>query len=397
MRFGMAFNRCESRVHQIGTRAVGIPPSRSNPCMALPAVVSGHCLVTGGAGFIGCAISEGLVKRFSTVTAVDNFHPQVHRQKSRPPRLHSSVRLIQGDITKSETWHSVLSQCQPDVIVHLAAETGTAQSMDEASRHAEANVLGLTRMLDALRARNTVPRKILLASSRAVYGEGTWRDLQTHQTFSPGQRKVKQLDQGQWDFPNAKPIPSSVAQTIPQPTSVYGATKLAQENILRAWAASFGSTATILRFQNVYGPGQSLSNPYTGILPLFAQLARRGISIPLYEDGRMQRDFIHIDDVVSAIEHALSCAEAHNQTLDVGSGSMTEIREVAALIASYCGAPRPHVCGKHRFGDVRHASCDIEHTTHLIGWKPRISIQSGVTSLLTWIDEVLAEMREVAA
>jgi dTDP-L-rhamnose 4-epimerase len=370
---------------------------RTNPSMTSTSSTLGHCLITGGAGFIGCAVSKRLARHFETVTAVDNFHPQVHQLRERPALLHQSVRLIEGDVTSRETWRAVLSECHPDVILHLAAETGTAQSMDEASRHAEVNVIGLTRMLDGLRSMNIVPKNILLTSSRAVYGEGMWIDTSSRQSFCPGQRSISQLNQGLWDFPNSRPQPFSKAHTAPRPTSVYGATKLAQESILQAWAASSGSAATTLRLQNVYGPGQSLSNPYTGILPLFAQIARKGQSIPLYEDGRMQRDFVHIDDVASAIECAAINSRAHNQTLDVGSGLTTEIREVAHLIASYYRAPDPHVCGKYRLGDVRHASCRIEDTTNLIGWTPKVSIQSGVASLLKWIDEVLIESREVAA
>nr|WP_318289438.1 NAD-dependent epimerase/dehydratase family protein [Paraburkholderia sp. BL8N3] len=258
------------------------------------------CLVTGGAGFIGCAISSTLVRHFDRVVALDNMHPQIHATPDRPARLDPKVELVVGDVTLSETWNSLLQTVKPDVVIHLAAETGTGQSLTEGTRHAMVNVVGTTQMLDAFVRFESVPRRIVLTSSRAVYGEGAWQDAAGTITY-PGQRSKVQLEQGVWDFPGLKCLPFEATRTQPRPTSIYGATKLTQEMVLSAWALSFGVEVGLLRLQNVYGPGQSLSNPYTGIVSLFARLARGGKSIPLYEDGEIVRDFVFIDDVSEAV------------------------------------------------------------------------------------------------
>ena len=264
-----------------------------------PKVSAGTCLVTGGAGFIGTAMSPLLAERFARVVAVDSLHPQIHPSAERPADLHASVELVVGDVTEAGTWERVLADVRPDVVVHLAAETGTGQSLAEASRHALTNVVGTTRMFDAMLAHDALPRRIVLASSRAVYGEGAWR-ASGGEVFHPGQRTAEILERAEWDFPDAAPIAMSAATTRPAPVSVYGATKLAQENLLTSWAQSVHVEPVILRLQNVYGPGQSLINPYTGIMSLFCRLAKAGESIPLYEDGQVRRDFVLIDDVARA-------------------------------------------------------------------------------------------------
>lgn len=343
------------------------------------------CLVTGGAGFIGCAISEDLTRRFGTIVAVDNLHPQIHKSGKRPTALHPKVELIAADITEDHVWERTLDKYRPDVIVHLAAETGTGQSLTEATRHAHVNVVGTTRMLDAL-ARHSVPvRKILLTSSRAVYGEGEWKDAQD-KTIYPGQRSAQMLDAGQWDFPDLTSVPFSIRRTQSLPTSVYGATKLAQEHILASWAQSFGVDYSILRLQNVYGPGQSLTNPYTGIVSLFARLAKAGKSIPLYEDGRMQRDFVFIDDVASAILAALD-STAPRIAADIGTGASISIHDLAYIVAAIYDAPLPHISGQYRNGDVRHAACTIDAAIEQLEWLPKVDAATGVRMLCEWIDK----------
>lgn len=347
------------------------------------------CLVTGGAGFIGCAISSYLAQRYGRVYVFDNLHPQVHASKGRPARLASEAALLQVDICNKNDWDSYLPKIKPDVVIHLAAETGTSQSLTEASRHASVNVVGTTQMLDAFVRNNIFPQKLLLTSSRAVYGEGAWRNVKDGVEFYPGQRSKTQLEQGVWDFANAEYISINAAKNRPAPTSVYGATKLAQEHIMSAWAASFGVELAIVRLQNVYGPGQSLINSYTGIVSLFARIAREGKSIPLYEDGAMLRDFILIDDVASAIMQALILEKSTNKIFDIGSGSATTIAEVAQIIAKRYNAPEPHVCGKFRNGDVRHAACDISATKEDLKWKPLWNLKDGLNYLCDWIDQEL--------
>lgn len=343
------------------------------------------CLVTGGAGFIGCAISPLIKDQFDHVVAFDNMHPQVHPTNQRPARLDPAVELVTGDVTKAADWDALLARFKPDVIIHLAAETGTGQSLTEATRHANVNVVGTTRMLDALVAHHCIPKRVVLTSSRAVYGEGAWTDGQGHVSY-PGQRSRVQLEAGIWDFPGLKCLPFEATHTEPRPTSIYGATKLTQELILNAWALSFDVEVGLVRLQNVYGPGQSLTNPYTGIVSLFARMAKAGRTIPLYEDGEIVRDFVFIDDVARAVVQVATSAPSSNIPYDIGSGETTTVAQLAHIIASIYGAPAPKVNGAFRNGDVRAASTDITRTRAGLGWSPEWSVQRGVSALCEWID-----------
>ncbi|MBO3101394.1 NAD-dependent epimerase/dehydratase family protein [Cellulomonas fengjieae] len=353
----------------------------------------GTALVTGGAGFIGTAMSPALLERFDRVVALDNLHPQVHATRQRPAELADGVELVVGDVTDRDTWASLLADVTPDVVVHLAAETGTAQSLAESTRHATVNVVGTTRMLDALLESGRLPRRVVLTSSRAVYGEGAWR-RGDGSVVHPRQRTAEVLAQGQWDIPDAEPLPMAAATTTPTPASVYGATKLAQENVLTAWAGAVGVEAAILRLQNVYGPGQSLTNPYTGIMSLFCRLAREGKSIPLYEDGEVRRDFVLIDDVARAVVAAACHPDVFAEPIDIGSGEHQTIARAAQLIAQRYGAPAPHVTGQYRQGDVRHAWADVTRARELLGWAPDVDLREGIDRLATWVD-ARAEMADV--
>lgn len=340
-------------------------------------------LITGGAGFIGCALSNLAETNPGRWVAVDNLHPQVHPTKDRPSALNDRVELVVGDVADYEIWDDLLADVRPSVIIHLAAETGTAQSLFESSRHAEVNVLGTTRMLDALGRTGQVPDRIILSSSRAVYGEGLWVHADGT-TFQPGQRSHAQLSAGQWDFPNATPLASSAQTTVPSPTSIYGATKLAQEHLLSAWASSYDCELAVLRLQNVYGPGQSLTNPYTGIVSLFSQLAEQKDSIPLYEDGNVVRDFVYIDDVVSAFAAAIPGGRGAGP-YDIGSGIPTSLLSLARTIARYHDAPEPTVTGAFRDGDVRYAAAQLDPRATGLGWGPKWRLEDGVAALQKWI------------
>ena len=346
----------------------------------------GRVLVTGGAGFIGTTLARELADSAEQWVVLDNLHPQVHPGSQPPADLPDSVDLRIGDVTSAEDLDAVVADLRPDTVVHLAAETGTAQSLSESTRHGMVNVVGTTQLLDALTRAGHVPSHVVLTSSRAVYGEGVWRNVDGS-TFQPGLRTHAQLEAGRWDHGDgAAHVPNSVAGTHPNPINVYGATKLAQEHILSAWTGSHDTRLSVLRLQNVYGPRQSLSNPYTGIVSLFSRLAREGQSIPLYEDGEITRDFVYIDDVVSALAAAMAHMPAdHMRTVDVGSGVRTTIGDLAREIAAYHGAPEPHVTGQYRDGDVRHASCTVDATVRRLGWEPRWSLRDGVASLQEWI------------
>lgn len=342
-------------------------------------------LVTGGAGFIGCAIAPGLLREFDRVVAVDSLHPQIHPSRTRPADLPEAVELIEGDIALAETWDRVLAEVEPEVVIHLAAETGTGQSLTESTRHAEANVVGTTRMLDAFASRDQRPRRIVLTSSRAVYGEGAWKRT-GGEVFYPAQRTAATLGQGQWDFEDAEPLAMDARSVDPHPVSVYAATKLTQEHLLRVWANSFGVEPAILRLQNVYGPGQAMANPYTGIMTLFCRFAREGRSIPLYEDGEVRRDFVLIDDVAAAVVAAAVSEKVSPTALDIGSGEFQTIGTAARLIAQSYGAPEPHITGQFREGDVRHAWADVTAAQEFLPWAPQYSLAQGIERLTAWIE-----------
>jgi dTDP-L-rhamnose 4-epimerase len=346
-------------------------------------------LVTGGAGFIGSALSRRLVKAGYDVAVMDVLHPQVHGG-DRAIDLPSSVRFFTGDVTHAPDWDAVLRLFRPSQVVHLAAETGTAQSLSEATRHGSVNVVGTTQLLDALSRSGLVPDHLVIASSRAVYGEGAWQC--GTRVFYPRPRSHAQLVAGIWDPQGstgepAVPLPSCAGETEPRPTNVYAATKLAQEHTLAAWTTAHDTNLSVLRLQNVYGPGQSLTNSYTGIVALFARLAREQCPLEVYEDGRIVRDFVFIDDVAAALFAAVQAPASEPRCLDIGSGAATTIHELARKIAAICDAPEPVVVSKFRDGDVRAASCNIEAAKNKLHWRPKWGLEEGLHSLIEWIDE----------
>jgi dTDP-L-rhamnose 4-epimerase len=361
----------------------------------VPGFEGATVLVTGGAGFIGCAVSQRVAAASRRFVVADCLHPQVHPQRARPAGLHPAAELLIEDITEESAWRHILGTVTPTLVVHLAAETGTAQSLTEASRHASVNVLGTARMLDALSARGIRPDAFVLCSSRAVYGEGRWMS-RDGTTFYPGQRAHRQLAAGQWDFAGATPLASDAATTEPHPTSVYGATKLAQEHLLAAWCAAADVPLTVLRMQNVYGPGQSLTNSYTGIVSLFSSLARAGQSIPVYEDGAITRDFVFVQDAAAAVAAAAERASTPPLIADVGSGTVTSVLDLANRVAALHDAPAPRVNGCYREGDVRHASCVITRAETLLDWQPKWSLAEGLTALQRWMDAELATAGQTA-
>jgi len=343
-------------------------------------------LLTGGAGFIGCGIADRLAARGDRVVVVDCLHPQVHEGSRRPAALVADAELVVADVTEPATWDTVLSAITPDIVVHLAAETGTGQSFAESSRHGLVNVVGTTRMLDALLASGHAPAHIVLPSSRAVYGEGAW-ETSDGDRFYPPARSRAALEAREWDpvGPDGRvglPLSSSSTWTVPAPTSVYGATKLAQEHVLAAWVAGTGTALSVLRFQNVYGPGQSLTNSYTGIVALFGRLASEGKPIEVYEDGRIVRDFVFIDDVVDSVVAAIDDPPSRPRILDIGSGRPTTIDEVARIIAARVDAPVPQISGRFRVGDVRAASCDPRPAATALGFVAKWSLEDGLDALL---------------
>ncbi|KAF2412166.1 hypothetical protein B1729_16215 [Microbacterium sp. B35-04] len=345
----------------------------------------GSVLVTGGAGFVGCALASRLAATADRWIAVDSLNPRIHASPRRPAGLTEDAELVIADITEPETWSALLQDVRPDIVVHLVAETDTGLSLDNATRFAAVNVGGTAVMLDRLAQHDAVPAHILIASSRAVYGEGLWRSRSSGDLFSPGQRTHRQLAAGQWDFPDADPQPSVAGVTPAHPTSIYGATKHAQDTMLSAWCGSRDVELTILRLQNVYGPGQSLINPYTGLLPLFVQIAGRGEPIDVFEDGLMTRDFVHVEDVARAFETAMQNPRpGAARVIDVGSGEATPILEVARLVSSIVGGAEPAVTGRYRDGDVRHAWTETTLGRTELGWSPSIGWRDGISDYVHW-------------
>jgi dTDP-L-rhamnose 4-epimerase len=353
--------------------------------------VARSVLITGGAGFIGCRLARLLLASGDSVFVFDNLHPQVHSSNGLPRDLPPGIQWVPGDVTAPTNWSTLLKFCRPEVIIHLAAETGTGQSLTEAHRHASVNVAGTALMLDALTRAGHVPAQVLLASSRAVYGDGAWRGSDGR-IFFPSGRTHAALEAGQWDYLGtnnlpAEPLPSIAGETPPNPVSIYAATKLTQEHLLSTWCRAFGSALTILRLQNVYGPGQSLGNPYTGVLTLFVQRALAKRAIDVYEDGQILRDFVHVEDVARVATAAISAPSKEVLLLDIGSGSPRTIGWVAAEIAKRCGSPAPLLSGKFRDGDVRAASCSIAAASKYLDFKPRWTLETGLESLIRSVAE----------
>lgn len=348
-------------------------------------------LITGGAGFIGSRLATRLSEEGAEVVIADSLHPQVHSGIGWPAAVPTGVDKYPLDVTSPTQWAAFTRVCRPDIVIHLAAETGTGQSLSHATRHAHVNVVGTTALLDAFSAAGHTPEQFVLASSRAVYGEGRWRSAEG-EVFYASPRNAEALAAGEWDpvshltgVVGSEPVPHCAAVTDPRPSNIYAATKLAQEHVLTAWTASMGCSLAVLRLQNVYGPGQSLTNPYTGVLSLFALQALRGEAIDVYEDGAILRDFVFIDDVVGALAGAALRDSRDSLLADIGSGAPTTLLEVAKLVAERCGAPEPVVSGKFRLGDVRAAAADVEHARVVLGYKPETDIGIGVDRLLAAI------------
>jgi dTDP-L-rhamnose 4-epimerase len=345
--------------------------------------------VTGGAGFIGSALAPHLLERGLPVLAIDSLLEQVHPDGSRPAALPDEVDLVLGDVADPALWDDVLARFHPELVVHLAAETGTAQSLTESTRHASTNVVGTTAMLDAFVRHDALPSHVVLTSTRAVYGEGPWQAADGT-VFAPSPRSHAQLEAAQWDHVDAAGRPATPIATVAatasyNPSSVYGSTKLAQELVLRNWSASFSVPLSVFRPQNVYGPGQSPHNPYTGIITLFHRLASRGETLDVYEDGQINRDFIYIDDVVSALVAGVERPPTDQRVLDLGSGVRTTILDAARMIAAHHGAPEPQVSGKFRDGDVRSAWADVTATREALDWAPTWSFHDGSAAVSDWL------------
>ncbi|HEY3351747.1 MAG TPA: NAD-dependent epimerase/dehydratase family protein [Polyangia bacterium] len=348
--------------------------------------MTGRVLITGGAGFIGSRLARRLHEAGQQVRILDALVPQVHGASPQlPDWLTASGEVRVGDVRDRD----VVAAALDDVVavVHLAAETGPAQSMYEIERYVGANVQGTAVVLQAVLERRDRVRRLVVASSRAVYGEGKYLCAACGPVV-PDQRRDERLKAGQWDptCPRCGGALTPVAtdeECAPKPTSIYAVTKLAQEQMAVAFGRAYGIPTAALRYQNVYGGGQSLTNPYVGVLAIFTARIKSGKGLQVYEDGRIQRDFVHVDDVVAATQLALTAPLADAHVLNVGSGRPVSIHEVANELCRTLGARDVaiDVTGQYRAGDIRHCYADLTQAGRVLGYAPQVSLAGGLREL----------------
>lgn len=351
-----------------------------------------HILITGGAGFIGSSLALHLADAGHEITVLDSLSPQIHgangRQSALFRRLEGRVRFLQASVTDTAAWPTALEG--QEAVVHLAAETGTGQSMYELHRYADVNVGGTALLLQHLaQQREHRVRRIVVASSRALYGEGRYRDPDGRIVYPSG-RRVEDMRAGRFELYDAQGrslemMPTDEDSRI-HPSSVYGITKQTQEQLVMTMGRALGIAPTALRFQNVYGPGQSLANPYTGILSIFSTRILHGRGLSIFEDGRESRDFVYIDDVVAATAAALLLPAAEGEVFGIGSGVGTSVLEAARTLMAALGREVDwEVTGAFRVGDIRHNVADISKAQRLLGFQPRVGFAAGIERFAAWV------------
>jgi dTDP-L-rhamnose 4-epimerase len=353
--------------------------------------MTGRVLITGGAGFIGRHLSRELLQRGWEVTIFDSFSRQIHGTASPSEvlgQLSHECRVVHADVRDRGALGDALTG--QTAVVHLAAETGTGQSMYEVERYVDVNSRGTAVLLDLLANESKKVERVVVASSRAVYGEGRYRCAQ-HGVVYPGPRAAIELSRG--DFTVKCPLcraPAAVEATDEgsklHPTSIYGITKLNQEQMVLVETAALGIGGVALRYQNVFGPGQSLNNPYTGILSIFSGLLRAGREVNIFEDGLESRDFVYIGDVVSATCAALDGGERAVGAFNVGAGLPTTVQEVAQALREAYGSSSPlRVSGNYRIGDIRHNFADLALARETLGFEPKVSFREGIRAFTEWV------------
>jgi len=355
--------------------------------------MSGLVLVTGGAGFIGSHLVPKLLASGFKVRILDSLSAQVHGQVPVDLEWLSSegVEFIRGDVTRQTDWERALLGV--DGIVHLAAETGTGQSMYQVAKYNEVNTQATALMLDALGKVSHQVKRIVLSSSRSIYGEGAYVHPVTNLRIYPIARSAETLANAQWEpvCPETGDVLKLVAtkeSDLISPASIYAATKYAQEDLVRIGCQAMGIGFAIFRLQNVYGERQSLNNPYTGILSIFSTKIRMDSQLPLFEDGEESRDFVHVDDVTDALLKGLMVSPAPNTAINVGSGVATSVRTVAEeLTRAFGKEPNVVVTGQFRVGDIRHNYADITRLKDLLGLEPKVSLKDGLHRFATWVLE----------
>jgi len=349
-----------------------------------------NILVTGGAGFIGSNLSLKLLDKGYSVTVLDNLSEQVHGSNSP---LYNSVKdkvnFIKGDVLKIDDWKKALEGI--DVVVHLAAETGTGQSMYEIEKYTDVNIKGSSIFLDFITNNKHSIKKMIIASSRAIYGEGKYECKNCGVVYPKGR---KDEDMAKGDFSVKCPYCNQNVQILPtdeeskiHPTSIYGITKQVQEQMFMVVGKALNIPTVAFRYQNVYGPGQSLSNPYTGIISIFSTRIRTGSDINIFEDGLESRDFVYIDDVVDATILGIEKEEANYEVFNVGFGEQITVLNVAeSLIRNFHSKTKIKITGNYRIGDIRSNFAELKKIKNKLGFVPKINFEEGIKKFTKWVN-----------
>lgn len=342
-------------------------------------------LITGGAGFIGKWLIDK-IPADAEVIILDSLDEQVHRSAHDfAPELKDRAKCIRADVQLIDEHKAAIEGT--DVVIHLAAQTGTGQSMYEISKYVQHNANGTAKLLELISQLDHKPSRIVLSSSRAVYGEGAYTDGK--EIYYPKGRRVEDLQKGIWEVCNAqgetlKFLPMN-ENHLTKPTSVYGLTKLWQEHLLQNYCESQNIDLVTLRFQNVYGPKQELGNPYTGIIGIFTNAISQGNPLEIFEDGLVSRDFVFVGDVAAAVVNCAIYEKPLNSVINIGTGLAMTLVEVVETIAEIVGKPAQYkISGRFRVGDIRHAVADMSHYKAIFGeWSPT-SLKAGLAQYLEW-------------
>jgi dTDP-L-rhamnose 4-epimerase len=354
-------------------------------------------LVTGGAGFIGSHIVDELIKRGHSVRVFDSLSEQVHGANAKKPDyLNPQAEFIQGDVRDTDALKKALDGIQ--VVFHKAAAVGVGQSMYQIRHYMDVNAVGGATLLDILANNKHSVEKLIVASSMSCYGEGKYRCALCDHVY-PKLRPDEQLAKGDWDVhcPNCNEpvVPSPTDETKPfMPMSIYAIGKRDHEEMFLAFGIAYGIPAVALRYFNVYGDRQALSNPYTGVAAIFSSRILNNNSPVIYEDGQQTRDFIHVSDIVQANMLAMEKAEANNEMFNVGSGNPQPIAYVADVLIDKLGKKgkvKSDIVSKFRKGDIRHCYADITKIKTKLGWTPKVKFEDGMVELTQWVAKQTAQ------
>src|SRR5207302_5069481 len=360
-----------------------------------------NVLITGGAGFIGSHLADALLRGGHTVRALDALDAQVHPSEERPDYLDPEVELVAADVRDRDAVRRALARI--DTVVHFAAAVGVGQSMYEIERYTSINAIGAAVLLEEVVERRDAIQKLLVASSMSIYGEGQYRNPKTAEAgLAPGLRPEAPLAARQWELlaDDGTTLESEpTAETKPlRPTSIYAIGKRDHEEMTLAVGAAYGIPSVALRFFNVYGERQALSNPYTGVAAIFASRLLNGRAPLVFEDGLQTRDFIDVRDIARCCVLVLTRDGADGRTINVGTGRATTIREVANVIARGLDKEiEPEVVNQYRAGDIRHCYADTRLAEELLGFRAEIPFEVGMQDLLAWLETQEAADRVDAA